>query len=69
MLSRKANARASYSGLIPDCCHEPVFLPPSVPVDPALLTAGRRIQVTGFCAQYGQIYEIVVRSPRDLKAR
>ena len=46
-----------------------VFLPPSVEVDPALLTAGRRIQGTGFCAQYGQIYEIVVRSPRDLKAR
>ena len=46
-----------------------VFLPPSVPVDPALLTAGRRIQVTGFCAQYGQTYEIVVRSDRDLKAR
>ena len=46
-----------------------VFLPPSVQVDPALLTAGRRIQVTGFCAQYNQTYEIVVRSQRDLKAR
>ena len=56
-------------GTIFSRCHEPVFLPPSVPVDPALLTVGRRIQVTGFCAQYGHIYEIVVRSPRDLKAR
>lgn len=46
-----------------------VFLPPSVLVDPALLTAGRRLQVTGFCAQYGQTYEIVVRSHRDLRAR
>ena len=46
-----------------------VFLPPSVQVDPALLSAGRRIQVTGFCAQYNQTYEIVVRSHRDLKAR
>ena len=46
-----------------------VFLPPSVQVDPALLTAGRRIQVTGFCAQYNQTYEIVVRSNRDLKTR
>ena len=46
-----------------------VFLPPSVPVDPALLTVGRRIQVTGFCAQYNQTYEIVVRSHHDLKAR
>ena len=46
-----------------------VFLPPSVKLDAALLTAGRRIQVTGFCAQYNQTYEIVVRSHRDLKAR
>ena len=46
-----------------------VFLPPSVQVDPALLSAGRRIQVTGFCAQYNETYEIVVRSHRDLKAR
>ena len=46
-----------------------IFLPPSVKLDAELLTVGRRIQVTGFCAQFNQSYEIVVRSTRDLKAR
>ena len=43
-----------------------VFLPATVMPDPGLLTAGRKVEVTGFCAQYDQTYEIVVRSARDL---
>ena len=44
-----------------------IFLPPSVRPDPALLTPGRRLEVTGWCAQYNQTYEVIVRSARDLK--
>lgn len=46
-----------------------VFLPPSVHPDPAMLTPGRRLEVTGWCAQYNQTYEVIVRSARDLQPR
>ncbi len=46
-----------------------VFIPPAVKLDTALLTPGRLLKVTGFCAQYDRIYEIVVRSAKDFKPR
>ena len=45
-----------------------VFLPPGTRPAEALLAPGRRLQVTGFCAQYDKVYEIVVRSAKDVIA-
>jgi hypothetical protein len=44
-----------------------VFLPVGTKPDAALLAPGRRLEVVGFCAQYDQVYELVVRSPKDLR--
>jgi hypothetical protein len=46
-----------------------VFVPASVRLDKALLTPGRRLRITGWCAQYGQTYEVVVRKANDIDER
>jgi hypothetical protein len=46
-----------------------VFLPVGAKPEDAMLTPGRKLEVTGFCAQFGRVYELVARSPKDLKAQ
>jgi len=44
-----------------------VFFPATVVPDLALLRPGQKIQVTGWCGQYDQTYEVVVRTAKDVK--
>ncbi len=45
-----------------------VFFPATVVPDLALLRPGQRVRVTGWCGQYDQTYEVVVRTAKDVKA-
>ena len=45
-----------------------VFFPATVVPDLALLRLGQRVRVTGWCGQYDQTYEVVVRTAKDVKA-
>ena len=44
-----------------------IFLPASVPPDLDLLHPGRLVEVTGWCGQYNEIYEVVVRAAGEVR--
>ena len=44
-----------------------VLLPAAVKLNETLLTPGRAIQVTGFCAQDDRVYRLIVRTGRDIQ--